>query len=100
MKRFLALTSVFLVLGCSGKPASTTIAEGAKETISTAYSTLPKECQTETVKKLTVVAQTQVDSVVTACDTEKAVLEKEKTTLRVVIGVLLVALAAILWKKF
>lgn len=75
MKRIFAIVACFLLLGCRSVPVSETIAQGAKETISVAYDTLPKECKTSEMKRLVSVAQKQIDEISESCKTEKEVLK-------------------------
>lgn len=93
MKYIFSVLCVLLVVGCSAKPASVSVAEAAKESISAAYEVMPKECKNESVKKLLTSAQAQIDAVTVACKSEKDVLKKEianKEFLICVLGALLI----------
>ena len=75
--RFCVVIACLFLTGCVGKPASETIAETAKESITAIYKTLPKECQTKEVKEAHINAQKQVDNVVQTCNLEKSNLEAQ-----------------------
>lgn len=77
---FICLVMCIMLLGCSHTPNSENIADGAKESISQAYQSLPKECQTEQSKKLLDKAQKEIDSVVASCELEKREIELKAQT--------------------
>lgn len=91
MKRILPVCA-FLLFGCtSTPPASETLAQGTKEAITALEKSLPKECQTESVKAQFVALQTKVDAQLVTCETEKALLEEEKRHKDTIIGALFTA---------
>lgn len=100
MKHIFAFLCVFLVLGCSRKAASVSVAEAAKESITAAFEALPKECKTDTVKQMLVSAKAQVDAVTVACDTEKDVLRKRIANLETIIGIILgIGIGLLVWRR-
>lgn len=98
--RYFAILGAFLLSGCTTTTPSTNIAETAKETISTLYTQLPKECQTADVEKLVASAKAQVDTVILACDTEKQVLENDIEKKNILIAALLGIILVIGWLGF
>lgn len=98
--RYFAILVAFLLFGCTTTAPSQNIAETAKETISTLYTQLPKECQTADVEKLVTSAKAQVDTVILACDTEKQVLENDIEKKNVLIAALLGIILLIGWLGF
>lgn len=74
---FFLLMVALTLSGCKHTPATETIADSAKETISQAYNNLPKECQTESTRKAMEKAQKEIDAVVVSCETEKRAIEAE-----------------------
>jgi hypothetical protein len=78
MKCFLPVCA-FLLAGCtSTPPASETLTEGIKKDIQALEKSLPKECQTESVKLQFAALETKVDATLAVCENEKALLEEEK----------------------
>lgn len=75
MKRIFVILACLVVAGCSTTPVSETVADAAKESISVAYNSLPKECQTKEVKKAHDNAQKQIDNITASCNLEKSNLE-------------------------
>lgn len=78
MKYIFSVLCVLLVVGCSSKPATVSVAETAKESLSALSKNLPKECQTDGVKAQIAVVEKLVETQLKVCDTEKAVLKAEK----------------------
>ena len=77
MKHFtILLFLTFLLNGCSYKTNTDNIADGAKETISDIYNSLPKECQTKQNKVSFDSAMKQVESVKANCSSERKILEE------------------------
>lgn len=77
MKHFtILLFLTFLLNGCSYKTNTDNIADGAKETISDIYNSLPKECQTKQNKVAFDSAMKQVESVKANCSSERKILEE------------------------
>lgn len=74
--RIIAFLACFLLFGCSSTTVSENIAQTAKESISIAYESLPKECKTKDNEKLYINAQKQVDHVVESCKLEIQNLEE------------------------
>lgn len=73
-----------LLAGCA-KPASEEMAQVATDTINTMYNSLPKECQTQTVENLRQNSLKEVQSIVTTCKAEKALLGQKIATRNVII---------------
>lgn len=73
-----------LLSGCA-KPASEEMAQVATDTINTMYNSLPKECQTQTVENLRQNSLKEVQSIVTTCKAEKALLGQKIATRNVII---------------
>ena len=75
MKRIFVILACLVVAGCRTTPVSETVADAAKESISVAYNSLPKECKTADVKKEHDNAQKQIDNITASCNLEKKNLE-------------------------
>lgn len=75
MKRIFVILACLTVAGCAPAPVSETVADAAKESISVAYNSLPKECKTADVKKAHDNAQKQIDNITASCNLEKKNLE-------------------------
>lgn len=75
-------TVVLLILclaGCAKQTdALNDAATVAHETIADIGYSLPKECKTEAVNKRLETADTAVDSVVSACESQKATIDQER----------------------
>lgn len=104
MKRIIAFMALFLVFGCSTKPASVSVTETAKESISAISKALPKECQTESIQAQLAVLDKLVDTQLKVCETEKHNLEVEKSKkdlIIVILGLIIVGYFGLkLYKKF
>lgn len=90
-----ALFLTFMVLGCSYRSTTETIADGAKETISDIYESLPKECQSKQTKVAFDGAMKQVESVKAQCVSEQKILNekiKQRNLLIVFLGLLVIFL--------
>ena len=74
--RIISFLACFLLLGCGSATVSENIAQTAKESISIAYRSLPKECKTKDNEMLYINAQKQVDHVVESCKLEMQKLEE------------------------
>lgn len=95
--RIFAFLACFLVLGCVYKSSTETLADGAKETISDIYESLPKECQSKQTKVAFDGAVKQVESVKANCVSEMKILNekiKQRNLLIVGLFVLLLGLIA------
>ena len=93
--KIMALFLTLMILGCSYTSTTEKIADGAKETISDIYKSLPKECQSDMTKVAFDGAMKQVESVKAKCSEEKAVLNekiKQRNLLIVVLGALVLCL--------
>ena len=66
--RIFAVLMCLLLVGCKTTNPVETIADGAKETISDIYQSLPKECQSK---------QTKVESVKANCTSQMEILEEK-----------------------
>lgn len=91
MKYFLIFC--LLLCGCAKEEASINAANTAKDSIDIIYNELPKECKTDTIKKLITNAQSQIDTISLSCETEKDKLkgdiDKRNLTIIILAGVLL-----------
>ena len=90
-----ALFLTFMVLGCSYRSTTETIADGAKETISDIYESLPKECQSKQTKVAFDGAMKQVESVKAQCVSEQKILNekiKQRNLLIAFLGLLVIIL--------
>jgi hypothetical protein len=77
--RYIFITALFLLLGCTKAPTATeTLAEGIKKDIHALEKSLPKECQTESVKLQLAALESKIDANLATCEAEKALLEEEK----------------------
>lgn len=86
-KKILIIILMFFTLllaGCA-KPASEEMAQVATDTVNTMYESLPKECQTKTVENLRQNSLKEIQSIVTNCKAEKALLGQKITTRNVII---------------
>jgi len=93
--RIFAFLACFLLIGCKSITSTETIADGAKETISDIYESLPKECQSKQTKVAFDGALKQVESVKAQCVSEKKILEekiKQRNLLIVLLGLLVIIL--------
>jgi len=93
--RIFAFLACFLFLGCSYRSTTETIADGAKETISDIYESLPKECQSKQTKVAFDGAMKQVESVKAQCVSEQKILNekiKQRNLLIVFLGLLVIIL--------
>ena len=78
MKYILAV-GAFLLSGCTHTPTATeTLTEGIKKDIQAIEKSLPKECQTESIKLQLVALESKVEANLATCEAEKALLEEEK----------------------
>ena len=70
---------LFIMTGCAKQTdALNDAATVAHQTIADIGYSLPKECKTETVNKRLETADTAVDSVVSACESQKATIDQER----------------------
>ena len=94
--RIFAFLACFLVLGCSYKSSTETIADGAKESISDIYESLPKECQSKQTKVAFDGAMKQVESVKANCVSEMKILnEKIKQRNLLIVGLIVLLLGLV-----
>lgn len=75
--RIFAILACLTLVGCKTATPVETIADGAKETISEIYQSLPKECQTQQNKVAFDSAMKQVESVKANCTTQMQVLNEK-----------------------
>lgn len=99
MKRIFAIVACFLLLGCRSVPVSETIAQGAKETISVAYDSLPKECKTKEARRIMETAKVQIDSIIQSCKTEKDAINNKLLRYKLICYALGFVLLFLLWRK-
>ena len=96
MRIFVILACLTLV-GCNTTTPVDTIADGAKETISDIYDSLPKECQSKQAKVAFDGAMKQVESVKTNCNAQMSILKekiKQRNLLIAFLGLLVIFLFA------
>ena len=94
--KIMALFLTFMVLGCSYKSSTETLADGAKESISDIYESLPKECQSKQTKVAFDGAMKQVESVKANCVSEMKILnEKIKQRNLLIVGLIVLLLGVI-----
>lgn len=102
--KYILAASAFLLFGCAHAPTATeTLTESTKEAIKAIEESLPKECQTESVKLQFSALESKVDSTLKVCENEKALLEEEKSHKDTWLGIwftLCVVLAGLLVKTF
>ena len=91
--KIIAFLACFLILGCSSKTTTEHLADGAKETISGIYNSLPKECQTKMTEVAFDGAMKQVESVKAECMARQEVLN-QKIRQRNLLSAVLVALVS------
>lgn len=78
MKHILA-AGAFLLSGCTHTPTATeTLTEGIKKDIQAIEKSLPKECQTESIKLQLTALESKVEANLATCEAEKALLEEKK----------------------
>ena len=97
--RIFAILMCFLLVGCKTVSSTETIADGAKETISDIYESLPKECQTKQNKVAFDGAMKQVESVKANCVSEKKILEEKIKQRNLVIAALILLLLFAVFRK-
>ena len=98
MKYILAV-GAFLLSGCTHTPTAT---ETLTEDIQAIEKSLPKECQTESIKLQLAALESKVEANLATCEAEKALLEEEKRHKDTWIGGLFMAvviLAGLLLKR-
>lgn len=104
MKRIFAFTALFLVLGCSAKPVSVSVAETAKESISVLEKTLTPECKTPQVTAELIVLRRMIDNTLATCESEKELIQVDSDRKSWVIAFLGLCILFLLWllvrKKF
>lgn len=98
MRKF-AFLACFLLFGCKTVTPVETIADGAKETISDIYTSLPKECQSKQTKVAFDSAMKQVESVKANCIAQTQILEEKIKQRNLVIGGLLLLLIILFYRK-
>lgn len=103
MKHILA-AGAFLLFGCTNTPTATeTLTEGIKKDIQALEKSLPKECQTESIKLQLAALESKVEANLATCEAEKALLEEEKRHKDTWIGALfmtIIILIGLLLKRF
>lgn len=104
MKRIFAFTALFLVLGCSAKPVSVSVAETAKESISVLEKTLTPECKTPQVTAELIVLRRMIDNTLATCESEKELIQVDSDRKSWVIAFLGLCILFLFWllirKKF
>ena len=94
--KIMALFLSLMVLGCSYRSSTETLADGAKETISDIYVSLPKECQSKQTKVAFDGAMKQVESVKANCVSEMKILnEKIKQRNLLIVGLIVLLLGLV-----
>lgn len=88
MKQITAFLCVLMLLGCGSKPATVSVAETAKESLSALSKTLPAECQTDGVMAQIAVVERLVETQLKVCETEKDVLKAEKARSDILLSLL------------
>lgn len=104
MKRIFALTALFLVLGCSTKATSVSVAETAKESLTALDKALTPECKTPEVMAELIVTRRLIDNTLATCESEKKLIQVESDKKTWAIAFLVLCVAFLLWllvrKKF
>lgn len=77
--KYILAAGAFLLAGCTHTPTATeTLTEGIKKDIQAIEKSLPKECQTESIKLQLAALESKVEANLATCEAEKALLEEEK----------------------
>lgn len=77
--KYILAAGAFLLFGCAHTPTATeTLTEGIKKDIQALEKSLPKECQTESIKLQLAALESKVEANLATCEAEKALLEGEK----------------------
>lgn len=102
--KYILAAGAFLLFGCANTPTATeTLTEGIKKDIQALEKSLPKECQTESIKLQLAALESKVEANLATCEAEKALLEEEKRHKDTWIGGLfmtVIILAGLLLKRF
>lgn len=98
--RIFAFIAILTLFGCKHTPISETIADGAKETISGLYNSIPEECRNDKQEQKYYLAMEQVDLVVESCKLETKSLNKEIVNRNLVILGLLLLLCILGGSKY
>ena len=101
MKKTILMTvGAILIAGCTNHtPASETIADNAKESISDMYNALTPECKTEDIKNHKEKALKEIDAVKSACNAEKKAITSEKNKYEALFYALVIAIIALFINK-
>lgn len=97
--RIFAILMCLLLLGCKTTTPVETIADGAKETISDIYESLPKECQSKQTKVAFDGAMKQVESVKANCTAQMQILKEKVKQRNLVIAVLSLLVLGLIFRK-
>lgn len=95
--RIIACTALFLVLGCSTKATSVSVAETAKESIIAVEKALAPECKTAEVMAELIVTKRLINNTLTACESEKKLIQVESDKKSWTIAFLALCVALLLW---
>lgn len=97
--KIMALILSLMVLGCSYKSSTETIADGAKETVSGIYQSLPKECQSKMTEMAFDGAVKQIESVKANCISQKQILNEKIRNRNLLIVVLVGLVLCLIYRK-
>ena len=97
--RIFVFLACFLLIGCKSISSTETIADGAKETVSGIYESLPKECQSKMTEMAFDGAVKQIESVKANCSLEKRVLNEKIRNRNLLIVVLVGLVLCLIYRK-
>ena len=73
------LAILLILCGCTvNQPASETIANSAQESLNAISTTLTPECKTKAIESQINAAQTAIKATISACESEKEIINQEK----------------------
>lgn len=91
---------LLLLCGCAKTtPVSENIADNAINATTALEQSLPTECKTEAITTQLVVIKTQIKAITNACETEKSILNQDKTKWKVGFWALIGLIIAYIFRR-
>lgn len=89
----------FILCSCGGHSATNDAVESTTNSVVALEKSLPKECATESINAQITAIKTQINTIGSVCEMEKAEIRKEKVKWQTAFWGLLVVIAAYIIKK-
>lgn len=89
----------FILCSCGGQSTTSEIVDSTTNSVIALEKSLPKECATKSINAQITAIKTQINTIGSVCEVEKAEIRQEKIKWQTAFWGLLIAIAAYILKK-